>query len=481
MLTVGSLCSGVGGFDLGFHRAGFRTAWFCEYDAWRRDILARHWPGVPCHPDIATLDPADLQPVDVLIGGTPCQDLSTAGKRAGLAGERSGLFFHFIRIRNALSPKWTVWENVHGALSSNDGLDFASVLGAFVGATVHVPGDGWGGAGLATGPWGSACWRVLDSRWFGVAQRRRRVFVVGYLGGPDAEQVLLEPAGVCGDSPPSYEAGKDTAATLTRGSANGGVSAPGRRQEDDVNLAVGTLQGGSGRRGYRMGADEAGGGNLSWVGALDTVSGGPDDNMAQAGHLVAETLRSHSRPKSNPDGSELVVEDVAHTLRGEGHDASEDGTGRQTLIAFNPTGGALDGWYRVDDVPPTLKVSSGPAVAFSVRGREDGAQLEVEGEPVSPALRTPGGGSSRQAVAHGVTVRRLTPTERERLQGWPDGWTIPEGPSLADAPSGPTRDPDIPDDPLPDSPREAATGDGVTANVAEWIGNRIKLVEESSR
>lgn len=412
MLTVGSLCSGVGGFDLGFHRAGFRTAWFCEYDEWRRGILARHWPGVPCYPDISTFDPSIVEPVDVLIGGTPCQDLSTAGKRAGLAGERSGLFFHFIRIRNALNPKWTVWENVDGALTSHRGMDFARVLASFVGGELAVPPSGWGSAGVATGPWGSACWRVLNSQWFGVAQRRRRVFVVGHLGGPYAEQVLLESPGVCGDSPPSYETGRDAAATLTSGSSNRGVSAPGRRREDDVNLAV--------------------------------------------------------------DDASLCL--LGHPWRGDG---------RQALIAFNPTGGALDGWYREDGVSPPLKIgsgiglSSGPAVAFHENQR--GEQLRES--DYAAALGTGGGkpGQGFAAVRDGVTVRRLTPTERERLQGWPDGWTIPEGPSLADAPTGPTRDPDIPDDPLPDSPREAATGDGVTANVAEWIAGRILAVEELNR
>jgi len=210
-MIVGSLCSGAGFMDLGFHRAGHRTVWFCEADPYRRRVLARHFPGVPIHPDLTELDPADLEPVDILIGGTPCQGLSNAGKRLGLADHRSRLFFDFIRIRDAIRPEWTVWENVAGAFSTKQGRDFAVVLGAFVGAPVTVPAGGWARAGVAAGPGGSAAWRLLNAQWFGVPQRRRRVFVVADLGGVRAEQVLFERPGSTRDSQARGEAGADAA------------------------------------------------------------------------------------------------------------------------------------------------------------------------------------------------------------------------------------------------------------------------------
>jgi hypothetical protein len=201
-----SVCSGVGGKDLGFHRGGFRTVGLCEWDPWRRRVLARHWPGVPIHEDLERLaDWAEADPEavrewcggqpDVLIGGTPCQDLSSAGRRAGLDGDRSRLFWDFMRVRHALGIEWTVWENVRGALTSNGGLDFMAVVGAFVGATLTVPAAGVGGAGVAAGPRGGCVWRLLNAQWFGVPQRRRRVFVVGRLGGECPPAVLLERVG----------------------------------------------------------------------------------------------------------------------------------------------------------------------------------------------------------------------------------------------------------------------------------------------
>jgi P27 family predicted phage terminase small subunit len=192
---VVSVCSSVGGMDLGFERAGFETVAFCEFDKWRRKVLAHHWPDVPCWPDLTTLDPAELPEADVLIGGTPCQDLSVAGHRAGLDGARSGLFFDYVRVRHARNIEWCVWENVAGALSSNGGLDFAFILGAFLGATVAVPAGGWTSAGVASGPFGGVCWRLLNAQHFGVPQRRRRVFVVGHLGGACPPSVLFESEG----------------------------------------------------------------------------------------------------------------------------------------------------------------------------------------------------------------------------------------------------------------------------------------------
>ena len=161
--TVGSLFAGIGGFDIGFEAAGFTTAWQVEIHDICRAVLADRFPHAKQHIDVRTCLP-DLSPVDVIVGGFPCQDVSTMGKRKGLAGERTGLFFDAIRIIQTLRPRYIVLENVAGLISSNHGEDFQTVIETL---------SQCGYLGI---------WRMLDSSYFGVPTRRRRVFVVGGLG-----------------------------------------------------------------------------------------------------------------------------------------------------------------------------------------------------------------------------------------------------------------------------------------------------------
>ena len=166
--TFGSLFAGVGGFDLGMEQAGWDCQWQVEWEKHCQSVLQRHWPSIPKYLDVKDVDGGKIIPVDCIVFGSPCQDLSVAGKGGGLEGERSGLFHEAIRIikemRNATGnqfPKWSIWENVPGALTSNNGRDFAKVLDemANIGALVLE-------------------WHILDAQWFGVAQRRRRIFVL---------------------------------------------------------------------------------------------------------------------------------------------------------------------------------------------------------------------------------------------------------------------------------------------------------------
>ncbi len=157
-LTVGSTFTGIGGADVGFEWAGFDIKWQCEFDSWKQEVLRAHWPDVPLYADITTMSEAPS--VDVMLGGFPCQDLSVAGKRKGFGGERSVLAFEFLRVAELVQPRWIVLENVPGLLSSNGGRDFARLVDEVVGC----------GYGVA--------WRILDARYFGVPQRRRRVFIV---------------------------------------------------------------------------------------------------------------------------------------------------------------------------------------------------------------------------------------------------------------------------------------------------------------
>jgi DNA (cytosine-5)-methyltransferase 1 len=213
MTTFVSLFSGVGGFDLGLERAGWRCVAQVEWDQQCQAVLAHHWPDVPRWSDVADVSGYELPPADVVAFGSPCQDLSVAGKRAGfIDGGRSNLFFQAIRIikemrhaTGSVQPRFVIWENVVGALSSNQGDDFAAVLDAL--AEVGAVDIGW---------------RVLDARWFGVPQRRRRVFVVADLAGRCAGAVSTEPEGVRWDSDPCGASGPSAAGSVGAGVADGG-------------------------------------------------------------------------------------------------------------------------------------------------------------------------------------------------------------------------------------------------------------------
>jgi DNA (cytosine-5)-methyltransferase 1 len=213
--TVLSLFSGVGGFDIGFHAAGYRTTFMCEWDRHATAVLNRHFPDIPKWGDISTLTGRHIlsvsEPPDVVIWGSPCQDLSVAGRRAGLDGSRSGLFYEGLRIINEIReatggryPRVSVWENVVGALNSNRGADFGVILDEMAAAGALV-----------------IEWRVLDARYFGVPQRRRRVFVVAVFdpatAGRCPDPLLPVEEGVRGDTAPGATAREDAASQVAGG------------------------------------------------------------------------------------------------------------------------------------------------------------------------------------------------------------------------------------------------------------------------
>jgi DNA (cytosine-5)-methyltransferase 1 len=173
-LTFGSLFTGVGGFDLGFERAGMVCKWQVENDKHCQKVLETYSPDIPKFGDVRDVGKQNLKPVGLICGGFPCQDLSVGWNGKGLDGERSGLWFEFYRIITELKPRWVIIENVPGLLSSNGGRDFAIIL-----------------QGLAEGGYLSA-WRVLDAQYFGLAQQRERVFIVSSLGNGDCARVLFE-------------------------------------------------------------------------------------------------------------------------------------------------------------------------------------------------------------------------------------------------------------------------------------------------
>jgi len=464
-VTYGSVCSGIEAATVAWEPLGFRPAWFAEIDPFCSALLAHHYPGVENLGDFTRIK-ASRGPIDILVGGTPCPSFSVAGKRGGLDDARGQLAIEFCRLAGRLRPRWIVWENVPGVLSSNGGRDFGAILGA-----------------LAELGYGCA-WRVLDAQFFGVPQRRRRVFVVGHLGDwRRAAAVLLEREGLSRDTPSRRQA-RQVVAGLT---ANG----------------VGTC-----------GADDnqAQGGHLIPFGGNNTS--GPID-LATACNAHGGSMRmdfetetfcvevapplTAARMRMDPDTSESLV---AHTLRGEGMDASEDGTGRGTPLVPIAFSGKDHGGDAMENLAPTLRAMGhggshanaggqvavlAPAVVFESRYARNGRGAP---EIVSPPLKAQSGGSGRgdgaPLLATRVAVRRLTARECERLQGLPDDYTlIPNYRKRlrADEVEEMAAYLGIPLDEArrvgatPDGPRYKAIGNSMAAPVMQWIGRRLQLVD----
>jgi DNA (cytosine-5)-methyltransferase 1 len=201
MMKVGSLFTGVGGLDLGFENQGFSISWVCDKEKTCRKILSKRFPSAKIYDDVCTIDPTEVSPVDVVVGGFPCQDLSVAGERKGLEGERSGLFYEFIRIVRDMPkrPSFVVVENVPGMLTSNNGKDFGIVLSEMVKQCSPK----------------SIAWRTLDSRFFGVPHRRERVFVVADLAEERASKILALDEDMRGDIRKREAKGKNSVSTFS--------------------------------------------------------------------------------------------------------------------------------------------------------------------------------------------------------------------------------------------------------------------------
>lgn len=417
-MKFGSLFTGVGGFDLGFERAGMECAWQVEFDKACQSVLKKHWSETELFDDVRTVGKHNLEPVDVICGGFPCQDVSVAGKRAGLAGERSGLWSEFARIIDELEPKWVVVENVPGLLSSNGGRDFATVIR-------------W----LAERGYGVA-WRILDSQYFGVAQRRRRVFIVGSFGSGSASEILFEREGVRWNIEKGRKTGEGTARTVAFSAGNSSKS-------------YGIVYGEEVTPPFR-----AGNSGTNQVPTVVMSSGQANTEIMSERRTALTGL--HEQPiiayniSSFNSNSGIKVVDTARTLDTNGGNPACNQGG--VMLVLNDQGGSVMGV--TENVTATL-CSHGhqPIVAntFTIRSGKDGGGKGYLG--FDDGAMTLGG--QRQYLAQQSAVRRLTPTECERLQGFPDGWT----------------------DGSADTHRYKQMGNAVTVNVAEWIGKRIVRTE----
>ena len=218
MLTLGSLFDGIGGWQLAAIRNGIKPLWSSEIDPHCCQITKRHFPNTVQLGDINSINATALPHVDIITAGSPCQDLSVAGKRSGLHASRSGLFFKATDIVRRVRPQFFVWENVTGAFSSNRGNDFRAVLEEILQESIPFPRH-WSNAGLVDGRHCQLCWRVLNAQYFGVPQRRRRIFLVADFAGRRAAKILFEPKSLQGNFATSSSQKRNIAAR-TRTSAN---------------------------------------------------------------------------------------------------------------------------------------------------------------------------------------------------------------------------------------------------------------------
>jgi DNA (cytosine-5)-methyltransferase 1 len=432
-----SVCSGIEAASVAWNPLGWKAAAFSEIEPFPCSLLKHHYPDTPNRGDMTKFKDWPNEPIDLLCGGTPCQSFSVAGLRAGLADPRGNLMLTFGAIAAKYRPQWLVWENVPGVLSSNGGRDFGSFLGLL----------GELGYGFA--------YRVLDAQYFGVPQRRRRVFVVGCFGDwRSAAAVLFERHSLSGNPAPRRQAWKGTSRGIEFGPSGGRFT--------DVNPTLDTRAQDGPVRNQLAGC----------VGTLCVATG-------QAGADMAPTLNcNHEAPY------------IAHSLRGEGFDASEDGTGRGTPLvpvvsptldqsagrsgshSFATSGGLIPVAYRTagdgavfeeGDVTAPLTTGTDPSAnivhSVALRGRDGGATAEL-GDDQAFALRASSGGGDKPHVMASFRVRRLTPRECERLQGFPDEYTLV-----------PHRG-----KPAADGPRYKALGNSWAIPNVRWIGERIEMV-----
>jgi len=464
-MKVLSLFSGVGGFDLGLEAAGMETVFQCEWDKHATSILEKHWPDVPRWGDISTLTGkhilAHAPVIDVVAWGSPCQDLSVAGKRAGLEGSRSGLFHEGIRIIKELReetnneyPRISIWENVYGALNSNRGADFGVILDemAEAGALVQE-------------------WRVLDAQYFGVPQRRRRVFLISVFDSataarcpdpllPVSEGVQWHPQ--TGNQTRQTTAG-EVAGCLRSGGAGGVPSSRGEHLVIEPSSVVGSLA----ARDYKgVGNQYVNEGKVivepfvkskrhqtstddeTWVANQPNPTlNAFDQGDTRATTVIVEDPVLMRQREGKPGGGKgpLLSTDKSLTLSG-GND--------QTLFApigFSHTQGLSA--QPSEAAWPTLRTEgNGMAVAF------DGYNQTVH--DVAQTIRADKSDGDHVGIIFNqptMAVRRLTPLECERLMGWPDGWTATKADGT----------------PQSDTHRYKQCGNGIASPVAQWIAQQL--------
>ena len=453
LMKYGSVCSGIEAASVAWHNLGWEPQWFSEIEQFPSEVLKHRFPAVPNLGDMTTINQnpiADERPIDLLVGGTPCQSFSVAGLRKGLADPRGNLMLTFLSIADKFRPKWVVWENVPGVLSSNGGKDFGTFLGAL----------GELGYGFA--------YRVLDAQYFGVAQRRRRVFVVGYLGDwRVAAAVLFERESLQGNTKPSRKKREEVTAN-----AEGSVGEAGQVVIDRAAFN----QGENARFEPRIEIEET---------MSSLVARGPH---AVAQPIAIQDVRPIEKAQNgrgwNDDGTSYTVDTkatqgvaqpIAFKIRG-GCEGGGKGYLGQEEQAFTISA-TQDQQIAQPIAVDTYNYTTNDHTTQTIRSQSDTEHIGAVLQPMAFDWQSGGDmrGMSLQektqlqrcqtpAVMHSMAIRKLTPKECERLQGFPDDWTkIPYRNKEADQ--------------CPDGPRYKACGNSMAVPVMRWIGQRINLIE----
>lgn len=400
-LTYGSVCSGIEAASIAWEPIGFNPAWFSEIEAFPSAVLAHHWPNVPNLGDMTKLAEQvandNIQAPSILVGGTPCQAFSVAGARKGLSDERGQLTISYGELADAIDQKRTergeqpaiiVWENVPGVLSSKDNA-FGAFLGLLSGEECELvpPGKKWANAGYVSGPKRAIAWRILDAQYFGVAQRRKRVFVVASARTDfNPARVLFESEGVRRDFAPCREPGKDTTGSTGNGIARCITAGEMKRQD--------------------------------W----------------ETCNFVAEPVKSYC---------------LQHAQIGRKDSAGPQGKGWQEEVGFT-----LDSRSCADAVAIVKKGShwDDPINAHPTLNQSN--NIGGIGQSNQELFSQRGSGIVK---SNNLAVRRLTPIECERLQGFPDGHTLVEYRGK----------------PVANGHRYKALGNSMAVPCMAWIGQRI--------
>lgn len=466
-MRYGSVCSGIEAASVAWESLGWQPAWFAEIEAFPSAVLATHWPDVTNLGDMTgiatTVRGGEVEAPDVLVGGTPCQAFSIAGLRNGLADKRGQLSLSYVELANAIDDKRRergeeeaiiVWENVPGVLSSKDNA-FGCFIGALAGESCELQpaGGKWSNAGCVYGPSRIVAWRVLDAQFFGVAQRRRRVFVVASARKEfDPAEVLFEFDSLRRDTPPRRE--PQTAVTTDTGSGIEGGSHWDNPANPHPTLNQANNIGGIGASNQEV-FSQRGAGLVS--GAYSDIS---RTLLAKENDSTAEDLDTYilAYGGGNTGGNiDVATACTAHGVRMDFDTETFAVHGTQDPDTNHELAHTLGRNHGQENVIITEPYT------IAIRGREEGSTVEVRNDGTANALLTPNGGRAGMgvgAVGWGMQVRRLTPVECERLQGFPDNHTLISW-----------RGKDATD--CPDGPRYKAIGNSIAVPVMRWIGERI--------
>ncbi|EML5377200.1 DNA cytosine methyltransferase [Enterobacter bugandensis] len=440
-VSYGSVCSGIEAASVAWHCLGWQPAWFAEIEKFPSAVLAYRWPDVSNLGDMtqiaAAIRAGKIEAPDVLVGGTPCQAFSVAGLRNGLADERGQLTLAFVELVNAIdekrreqgkSPVIVVWENVPGVFSSKDNAFGCFLAGlADESCALESPGKRWSNAGYVLGPERAIAWRVLDAQFFGVAQRRRRVFVVATARGDiDPAKILFESEGLRRNSPPCRKTPEEITQIISGRILNGSHWDGQHNPHPTLNQSFNT--GGIGASNQEI-FSQRGSGLVGAIAAHSFTGGaGGHPEGAAAGHFVPVITMAHGQ-----SGAEVKIDDSAPTLTCN-HEAP--------ITAYG---------FKTGQSPTLISVNSG--------GNQDPAFMQ------------------------NMAVRRLTPVECERLQGFPDNHTLiptQKRKQLTAEEYAYLRHhrPELTAEQAyrlaADGPRYKAIGNSMAVPVMRWIGSRIQ-------